>query len=276
MDRILSLMGPLKERGGREVRRGFTLAVVLGCFVVWCLAPGPAAHAQTPAGGDAAGMGSAPGQSKPAGAPQPGGSPQSGANPFPEDTSTVPVFPAKGTPVLPEGTYNGADSARVALPGDDLDPVRSPDDPAPESGGSQDQDSSSSLSGLDKLLPKPDDDQPDGRRKLSVKEPTHKESAGTDIDVGKYYLQTRNWRAAQSRFESALVLDPENPEVYWGLAESERHLGSFAQARAHYLKLLDYDPEGPHGKEARKALADPQVANAKIPAGGAPAAEPAK
>ena len=265
------------------MRRGFTLAVVLSCCMAWCLAPEPWAHAQTPAGGDAAGTGSAPDQSKPAGtgqrpagAPPPGAGSQSGPNSFPEDTSTVPVLPSKGTPVLPEGTYNGEDAARVALPGDDLDPVRSPDDPAPSSGSAQDQNSSSSLSGLEKLLPKPDDDQPDGRRKLSVKEPTHKEFAATDIDVGKYYLQTRNWRAAQSRFESALVLDPENPEVYWGLAESERHLGNFAQARAHYLKLMDYDPEGPHGKEARKALTDPQVANAKSPPAGAPAVAPAK
>jgi tetratricopeptide (TPR) repeat protein len=186
------------------------------------------------------------------------------------------VLPSRGTPVLPEGTYNGEDNRRVALPNDDLDPVRSPDDPAPDTGSGQEQDSSSSLTGLDKLLPKPDDDRPDGRRKLRVKEPTHQESAATDIDVGKYYLQTRNWRAAQSRFESALVLDPENPEVYWGLAESERHLGNFAQARAHYLKLLDYDPEGPHGKEARKALTDPQVANAKSAAPGQPTAETAK
>jgi cytochrome c-type biogenesis protein CcmH/NrfG len=154
--------------------------------------------------------------------------------------------------------------------------VRSPEDPGPESGSAQEQESSSSLAGMDKLLPKPDDDQPNGRRKLAVKEPTHQESAAGDVDVGKYYLQTRNWRAARSRFESALVLDPENPEVYWGLAESERRLGNFAEARAHYLKLLDYDPEGPHGKEARKALEDPQIANAKSAAPGGPEAVTAK
>jgi tetratricopeptide (TPR) repeat protein len=185
-------------------------------------------------------------------------------------------MPSKGTVVLPEGTYNGDENGsgrgRVPLPGEDADPVRSPDDPAPAAGSGQEQVSSSSLAGLDKLLPGPDDDQSDKKRKLTVKEPTHKEAASTDIDVGKYYLQTRNWKAAQSRFESAMVLDPENPEVYWGLAETERHLGDFADARAHYLKLLDYDPDGPHGKEARKALKDPEIANAKSPSTGQPAA----
>lgn len=269
------------------MRRGFSIALVLAGCLVGCMAAGPRAHAQNPAGGDAAGSGqnksTGDGQ-KPAGASQSGAGSPSGSNSFPEDTSTVPVLPSKGTAVLPDGTDNGAnnapgsgaDSGRVALPGEDLDPVRSPDDPAPATGSGQEQDSSSSMAGLDKLLPKPDDDQPDKKRKLTVKEPTHKEAASSDIDVGKYYLQTKNWKAAQSRFESAMVLDPENPEVYWGLAETEHHLGNFAEARAHYLKLLDYDPEGPHGKEARKALKDPEIANAKSPSAGQPAAGTAK
>jgi tetratricopeptide (TPR) repeat protein len=204
------------------------------------------------------------------------------SNPFPEDTSTVPVLPSKVTPALPDGTYTaedgGAVNGRAALPGEDTDPVRSPDDPEPAAASVQEQDSSSSssLSGLDKILPKPDDDQPEGKkRKLKVEEPVHQETAASDIDVGKYYLQIKNWKAAQSRFESAMVLDPQNPEVYWGLAETERHLGKFGEAHANYLKLLDYDPEGPHAKEARKALKDPEIENAANPlASQMPAATP--
>ncbi len=59
------------------------------------------------------------------------------------------------------------------------------------------------------------------------------------------------------------MLAPEEPEVYWGLAESQRNLGQFAEARANYQKVLDYDPDGPHGKAARKALKEPEIANAK-------------
>jgi tetratricopeptide (TPR) repeat protein len=184
--------------------------------------------------------------------------------------SNVPVLPSKATAPSPggadSGAYGGEETWRVALPSDELDPARSPDDPEPSA--ANEGDSSSSLAGLDKVLPKADDDQPSGKRKLTVKEPAHQESASTDIDVGKYYLQTKNWKAAQSRFDSAMILDPENPEVYWGLAETERHLGKFAEARAHYLKLLDYDPEGPHGKEARRALKEPEIANATSPAAG--------
>jgi len=187
----------------------------------------------------------------------------SSTNPFPEDTTGVPVMPSKGTPPLPPGTYNGAESAPLPLPGDDLDPVRSPDDPVPETSSGPDANSSSSLKGLERLLPKPEDEQPEKKKKLLGKEPAHEEAASKDIQVGDYYLETKNWKGALSRFESALVLDPENPDVYWGLAEAQHHLGDLANAKSNYLKLLEYDPDGPHGKQARRELKDPAIEKAQ-------------
>jgi hypothetical protein len=254
------------------MKRFFSVAlVVIGCLSA-CLGGGPRSLAQTP--GDSP----ANGQSKPATEGQkPATVPPSSANPFPEDTSTVPVMPSKATPPLPEGTYyGGGSSAGASLPGDDLDPIRSPDDPAPATNSDQGEASSSSLSGLERLLPKPEDDQPEKKKKLLFKEPTHEQAATEDVNVGGYYLQTKNWKAALSRFESALVLDPENPEVYWGLAEAQHHLGDFANAKANYLKLLDYDPDGPHGKQARKELKDPAIANVHNAAPSQPAAEAPK
>ncbi|MFY9855864.1 MAG: tetratricopeptide repeat protein [Terracidiphilus sp.] len=247
------------------MKRFFPFALVM----VGCLAGSLAvALAQSPAPGDS----QANGQSKPATEGQkPATAPQSSANPFPEDTSNVPVMPSKVTPPLPERAYYGGNNAAPPLPGDDLDPIRSPDDPASASDSDQGEASSSSLSGLERLLPKPEDDQPEKKKKLLFKEPTHEEAATEDINVGGYYLQTKNWKAALSRFESALVLDPENPEVYWGLAEAQHHLGDLATAKANYLKLLDYDPDGPHGKRARKELKDPAIANAHAAAPVPPA-----
>jgi hypothetical protein len=246
------------------MKRFFPVALL----VAGCLMAAPRWFAQAPAAGDAA----ATGQTKPAGESQPPSASQSSANPFPEDTSTVPVMPSTITPELPEGSYNGAENAPLSLPGEDLDPVRSPDDPAPTVANGPGAESSSSLENLDKLLPKPEDDQPGRKRKLLVKAPTHQEASSKDIEIGNYYLQTKNWKAALSRFESAMVLDPENPEVYWGLAEAERHLGDFARAKENYLKLLDYDPDGPHGKQARKELNDPVLANAQNAKPSQPAA----
>jgi tetratricopeptide (TPR) repeat protein len=221
---------------------------------------------------------SAPAQNAPQ-QPAPPPAKPADTNAFPEDTSNVPVMPSSGTPVLPPGTYGGEDNAadrpRIALPGDDADPVRSPDDAPADNDAAPSTDSSSSQSGLDKLLPAPgDDNQPQGKKKHKgeVEEPEHKETTAEDIQVGEYYLDIKNWKAALSRFESALVLAPDEPEVYWGLAESARHLGNFAEARGYYQKVAEYDPDSKHGKEAIKALKDPEIANAKA----APPAAPAK
>jgi tetratricopeptide (TPR) repeat protein len=172
----------------------------------------------------------------------------------------------------------GPDSSPVPLRGEDVDPVRSPDDLPPEATSGSGADSSSSLKGLEGLLPRPEDEDQPGKKKklLVIKEPTHQEASSKDIEVGDYYLQTKNWKAALSRFESAMILDPENPEVYWGLAEAEHHLGDYANAKAHYLKLLEYDPDGPHGKQARKELKDPALEKAQSSAPSQPAAEKPK
>jgi hypothetical protein len=248
MDRIVTLKCARKGRGKREMNRCLWIVLVLA----GCLGLGPQVLAQAPASGN----GSAPSQTKPA-------APQTGSNPFPEDINSVPVLPAK-----PDSGMNGGDGGaafeRTALPDEDLDPVRSPDD-AVAAPSATESGSSSSLAGLDKLLPGPDDDekQKETKKKLAVKEPTHKEAASKDIEVGGYYLETKNWKAAESRFESAMVLDPDNPDVFWGLAEAERHLGNFADARTHYQTVLVYYPDSKHGKDARKALKDPEIANAK-------------
>lgn len=221
------------------------LTATLGCAI--CCAAALPLHAQTAS------------QQPPAAAP-------ANSNPFPEDTSSIPIMPSKNTPAAaPDSTYTRAPIAESPLPSDDLDPVRSPDDPAPTTASAPDAASSSSLAGLERLLPRPDDDQPSKKRKLVVKEPTQQEASSKDIEVGTYYLQTKDWRGALSRFESALVLDPENPDVYWGLAEANRHLGNLADARANYEKVAEYDPDSRHGKDAAKALKSPEIANGKNP-----------
>jgi len=227
------------------MKREISIALLLTA----ALAAAPRLGSQTPS--------NAPG-------PTPAQQPAAGANAFPEDTSAVPVMTTKE---VPDVSHDGTQGVALPLPGEDFDPVRSPDDPQPAAAGARDQDeeTSSSLKGLEKLLPPPGDDQTDKKRKLTAKQPTQQEVAAKDLEVGLYYIQTKNWKAALSRFESAMILDPENPQVYWGMAEAQRHTGDLAGARANYLKLLDYDPDGPHGKEARKALKDPAIANAQSP-----------
>lgn len=194
--------------------------------------------------------------SAPVAAQTPTNKPQAGqqANPFPDDTNTVPVLPSANSSAA--SSPSATDSGNVSLPSDENDPVRSPDEGQPYAGDSGS--SSSSSAGLDNLLKPPPDigknGQPKDEPKAGPKE---------DESVGSYYLDQKNWKAALSRFESAFVLDPENPDVYWGLAESQRHLGNFADAKKNYLKVMEYDPDSKHSKEAKKILKEPEMETAK-------------
>lgn len=197
---------------------------------------------------------------------------QNNQNPFPEDTSDVPVIPTHNSPS--SISDDSATTRRIPIAASDADPVRSPED-APSTTGDQGQGFSSSLSGVGDRVPPTDDEEAEPSRrngKGQQAEPEHHETAAEDESVGAYYLENKSWKAALSRYQSALVLDPENPDVYWGLAESQRHLGQFAEARANYQKVMEYDPGSHHAKEAKKALEDPQIANAKQPQPAQPSA----
>jgi tetratricopeptide (TPR) repeat protein len=257
--RIVPLKG--EEDGVRKfgMKPVLGVALLLACSV----AAGPRICAQGQTGGDANSSNSSgsSGQKKQSGNAQQPAAPAD-ANPFPEDESTVPVIPSKGTPDLPPGSFGGSDSGHAALPAGDVDPVASPDDAAGSGDAQPASGFSSSDSGLGSLLNGPDDE-PQGKHGQRQVEPEHKETAQEDENVGKYYLDGKDWRAALSRYQSAMVLDPDNPDVYWGLAESNRHLGNYADARANYLKVMEYDPGSRHAKDAAKALKEPDLANAK-------------
>jgi len=204
-------------------------------------------------------------QSAPANAQNPSQPAGSSGNPFPEDTTTVPVMPDGNSAAQPEPN-TGADAGPVALPAQDSDPARSPDDAGSGVPAQPGNESTSTVPDIDRIQPKDDEDIK--RKGKKGDEPEVHETASSDINVGKYYLDKKNWKAALSRFQSAMVLDPENPEAFWGMAESARHLGDFASAKSYYLKVVDYDPDSRHGKEAQKALKDPQIANAQASAAG--------
>jgi tetratricopeptide (TPR) repeat protein len=188
-------------------------------------------------------------------------------NAFPEDNDAVPVLPSANSPGnvpadTPPEKLDSVDYGDVPLASADTDPVRSPDDGGPATSPTG---FSSSNQGMDDLL-KPPPDEPGKHRKLSAPGEDHgmrHDSAKEDETVGAYYLGQKNWKGALSRFDSALVLDPENPDVYWGLGEAKRHLGDYAGAKANYLKLMEYDPDSKHAKDAKKILELPEMSNTK-------------
>jgi tetratricopeptide (TPR) repeat protein len=259
----------MSSRALRNVAMKPILTIVL--FLAGCLAAVPWLHAQNQQNSPSpqSNQNSRPPAQQPNRTQQ-----QSNQNPFPEDTSTVPVMPSRDNPSIPSSV--GDENQPVDVPEDDADPVRSPEDAgaAAEAGESG---SSSSLAGIGNIVP-PDDSSVEpgkhNRKGSQIEEPEHHETAAEDENVGNYYLDNKDWKAALSRFQSALVLDPDNPDVYWGLAECQRHLGNFAEARANYQKVVDYDPDSHHGKDARKALKEPEIANAKASVPPAASAQP--
>lgn len=202
------------------------------------------------------------------------------ANPFPGDNGNAPIISTDGAP--PATDSESIDYGKVVLADPDVDPVRSPDAGVPVTSDADGGGSSSSSAGIDSLIQPPPDDARKHRHGRkgeddddAAAEPVKKTGPAVDEEVGAYYLETKNWKGALSRFESALVLDPENPDVYWGLGEAQRHMGRFAEAKANYQKLVEYDPDSRHGKEARKLLKEPELANAPaVSSVAAPASQP--
>jgi len=231
-------------------------AAVAAILLAVCLAAAPACAQANP-----------PQQPKPADQQKPAPAQPGQSNPFPEDTNNVPVLPSGKTDATPAPTYAAAPSA---LPTDDADPVRSPDDPVPGTAASTDWSDSASAVPMDRIQPPPDDGAGKKHRRnddqFGPPVEVHRETAQEDESVGSLYLDQHNWKGALSRFESAVVLDPVNPDVYWGLAEAQRSLGQFAAAKGNYLKVMEYDPDSKHAKEARKRLKEPDLANATAPA----------
>jgi len=245
------------KQGGRMMAIGLALACV-ATVALRAQAPADAGQQNQAAPGTA--PNTAPAQQK--------ANPQD-PNAFPEDNEAVPVLPSANSPGSAPAPAEGqpldtVDYSNVPLAGADADPVRSPDDGGPSTAANP-SGFSSSDQGLDDLL-KPPPDEPGKHRKLIAPgedDGMRHDSAKEDETVGAYYLETKNWRGALSRFDSALVLDPENPDVYWGLGEAQRHLGDFASAKANYLKLMEYDPDSKHGKEAKKILEQPEMSAAR-------------
>lgn len=242
------------------------IALAFGCAL--CVAVGLRAQSTPPA------QQAKPPASQPQ--QQPAQKPSSAANPFPEDTTNVPVVPTNGEPAAAAPAATGDSGAlSTSLLKDDADPVHSPDDPPPGA-SSADGGFSSSLTGANDVNI-PDEPKTTGRhgKNGEPNEVVHQETAKEDESVGEFELSRKNWKAALSRYQSALVTDPENPDVYWGMAEAQRQLGDYANAKANYQKVVDYeDPESKHSKEAKKWLKNPQMANAPAVSKNQPARQP--
>jgi tetratricopeptide (TPR) repeat protein len=67
-------------------------------------------------------------------------------------------------------------------------------------------------------------------------------------------MNDSNWRGAYLRAADAILIDAENPEGQFALAEAARKLGKLDEALTHYKKCLTLDPIPKTKKAAEKAI----------------------
>ncbi|MFZ0661711.1 MAG: hypothetical protein WAM66_03395 [Acidobacteriaceae bacterium] len=80
--------------------------------------------------------------------------------------------------------------------------------------------------------------------------------AKQDEKVGKFYLQTKDYKGAYDRFKEATLVAPEDENAVFGLAESARGLHKTREAITNYSIYLEAFPKGKKAKDAEKALAE--------------------
>jgi Tfp pilus assembly protein PilF len=80
--------------------------------------------------------------------------------------------------------------------------------------------------------------------------------AAHDIDVGETYLAGNHFDAARERFEDALRLTPDNPLIYFRLAQALQGMQRLDPARLYYRKYLEAEPKGKFAGNAKKAIGE--------------------
>ena len=78
--------------------------------------------------------------------------------------------------------------------------------------------------------------------------------ATKDIEVGNYYLNRKNYRAALERFHDALLYKPNDAEATYGMAVAQEKMDLFSLAYDNYSKYLEILPEGPRARESEEGM----------------------
>jgi len=78
--------------------------------------------------------------------------------------------------------------------------------------------------------------------------------AARDIDMGETYLSGNHFDAARERFEEAMRFSPDNPLIWFRLAQALQGMQRLDPARLYYKKYLEAQPKGKFAGNARKAI----------------------
>jgi tetratricopeptide (TPR) repeat protein len=73
-------------------------------------------------------------------------------------------------------------------------------------------------------------------------------------EVGDYYFEEKNYRAAFSRYEEALTLKPGDPTIYLRMGRTLERMDDGESAYKAYDSALKLEADGKSGEEAKKAM----------------------
>ena len=85
-------------------------------------------------------------------------------------------------------------------------------------------------------------------------QPFDPHQAAKDIEVGEFYFKRGNYKAAISRFRSALQSKPNDALATYRLAEALEKDNQLAEATKYYSLYLDILPTGDYAANAREAI----------------------
>jgi len=107
------------------------------------------------------------------------------------------------------------------------------------------------------------DDESDEDSDVQEMHPWDPHKAAKDVEVGDYYFKKKNYKAAISRYQEALVYKPNDAIAEYRLAEALDKNGKSDEAVQHYQEYLKILPHGPNAEDAQKALAKLNAEQAK-------------
>jgi tetratricopeptide (TPR) repeat protein len=84
--------------------------------------------------------------------------------------------------------------------------------------------------------------------------PCDPQQAAKDVEVGDYYFDAKNYRAALSRYKLALESWPEEPAIHFRAAKSYEELKDRDHATAEYQSVIKLVPNTSLAQEAQSAL----------------------
>jgi hypothetical protein len=96
---------------------------------------------------------------------------------------------------------------------------------------------------------------PETKPKQLSEQEQRQQIAAKDVEVGYYYLNEKNYRAAESRLQEATELEPDTAAAWVGLAQAQQKLGKYDDARNSYEQYLKLNPDPASAEKAKKAIA---------------------